>query len=123
MTNIDDRVAAALDADDRAFLERLEDDRGMFRQMGDSLTGPLGGWAKFMFVISFALGAAIIYSIWQLFTVEGSRETIMWATATLGALTAQGFLKAWFFDRMNMITVLRELKRLELQLAKNSEEK
>ena len=117
MTNIDDRVSAALDADDRAFLESLEDDRGMFRQMGDSLGGPLGGWAKLMFVVSVALGIALVYSIWQLLTVDGMRETILWATATLVALTAQGFLKAWFFDRMNMLSILRELKRLELQIA------
>ena len=117
MTNIDDRVSAALDADDRAFLDSIEDDRGMFRQIGDSLGGPLGGWAKLMFAVSLVLGAVLIYSIWQLLTVEGVRETILWATATLVALTAQGFLKAWFFDRMNLISILREMKRLELQIA------
>ena len=31
------------DADDRAFLASLDDERGMFRQLGDSMGGPLGG--------------------------------------------------------------------------------
>ncbi len=117
MTHIDDRVSAALDADDRAFLEQLDDNRGMFRQIGDSLDGPLGGWAKLMFAVSFVIGIALVYFIWQLVTADGLEATVLWATATLTGLIMQGFLKQWFFSRMNMITILRELKRLELQVA------
>ena len=79
MTNIDDRVSAALDADDRAFLDSLDDNRGMFRQIGDSLGGPLGGWAKFMFAIMFVIGFAIVYAVWQLLTASSVEQTILWA--------------------------------------------
>ncbi|WP_340589431.1 DUF6768 family protein [Erythrobacter alti] len=117
MTDIDDRIGAALDADDRAFLEKLDDGRGLFRQIGDSLNGPLGGWAKLMFAVTFVIGIALVYFVWQLVTADSLEETILWATATLTGLIMQGFLKQWFFSRMNMIAILRELKRLELQIA------
>ena len=116
-TSTDDKIAQALDDDDRAFLDSLEEDRGMFRQIGDSMHGALGGWAKLIFAISFLLGVALLYSVWQLFAVETVRETILWATATLAILTAQGFAKGWFFERMNMLNVLREVKRLQVQVA------
>jgi len=117
MTDIDDRLSAALDSDDRAFLDSLDDKRGMFRQIGDSLGGPLGGWAKLMFGVSFVIGIALVYVVWQLIIAEDLRSTVLWATATLAGLTMQGFLKHWFFSRMNMLSVLREVKRLELRIA------
>ena len=43
MTDTDARIRSALDADDREFLASLGPDRGMFRQIGDSMHGPLGG--------------------------------------------------------------------------------
>ncbi len=122
MTDTDDRIRSALDADDREFLASLDDSRGMFTQIGDTLGGPLGGWAKLMMAVSFALGIAMFYSLWQLLTAEGTRELVLWATATLAALLMQGFTKDWFFSRMNMFSVLREVKRLQLQVALQQEE-
>ncbi|ANU07390.1 DUF6768 family protein [Paraurantiacibacter namhicola] len=123
MSKTDENIAAALDADDRAFLRSLDDRRGLFSQMGDAMAGPLGGWAKFMFAIMFVLGAGLIYSIWQLVTVADTDARILWAVATLGLLTAQGFAKEWFFNRMNLLAMLREMKRLQLQVAMLAEER
>ena len=61
MTNIDDRIRGALDEDDKAFLENLREDRGMFRQIGDSMTGPLGGWAKVVFGCAVLIGLAMLW--------------------------------------------------------------
>jgi hypothetical protein len=115
-TDTDARIAAALDADDRAFLDSL-DDRGLFRQLGDSLGGPLGGWAKLVFVVSIFLALFTALAIWQLVTVDGTRELVLWAVAVVVAVVMQGFIKDWFFSRMNMLTILREVKRLQVQVA------
>lgn len=117
MTQIDDTIRSALDADDRAFLKQLEDDdRGLFSQVGDVLTGPLGGWAKLIFVVTFFLAVATVYAIWNMFQAETTRETILWATGVLIGFVATGFTKDWFFSRMNMLAILREIKRLEVRL-------
>lgn len=117
MNTTDVRIRDGLDADDRAFLERLESDRGLWRQMGDSLSGPMGGWAKLVFAMSFVLGLALLFAVWQLLTAESPRDLVLWATASLALVMATGFLKDWMFSRMNMLTILREVKRLQLQLA------
>ena len=39
MTEIDNRIRGALDEDDKAFLASLDQERGMFTQMGDVLAG------------------------------------------------------------------------------------
>lgn len=117
MNTTDERIRDVLDADDRAFLEQLESDRGLWRQMGDSLSGPMGGWAKLVFAGSFVLALAMVYAAWQLLTATDTRELVLWAVAVIFLFTAQGFTKDWFFSRMNMLNILREVKRLQLQVA------
>ena len=117
MTDIDDAIRAGLDADDRAFLASLDDERGLFRQLGDSLGGPLGGWAKVVFAMTFLLGIVLLVSVWQLLTADTTRDQILWATAAMALVMSTGFLKDWLFSRMNMFTVLREVKRLQVQVA------
>lgn len=117
MSEIDDRIRGALDADDREFLAALEDRRGMFRQIGDSLNGTMGGWAKVVFGMTFACGVLLLVSAWQMIEADDTRETILWAAATVSLVMTTGFLKDWMFSRMNMLSILREVKRLELQVA------
>jgi hypothetical protein len=123
MTDIDDAIRAGLDADDRAFLASLDDERGLFRQLGDSLGGPLGGWAKVVFAMSFVMGLVLIVSVWQLLIADTTRDQILWATAAMALVMSTGFLKDWLFSRMNMFTVLREVKRLQLQVAMLTEKR
>ena len=117
MTDIDDAIRSGLDADDRAFLASLDDERGLFRQLGDSLGGPLGGWAKVVFAMTFVMGIVLLVSVWQLLTADTTRDQILWATAAMALVMSTGFLKDWLFSRMNMFTVLREVKRLQVQVA------
>ena len=117
MTDFDDRIRGALDADDKAFLDTLEEDRGMFRQMGDAMGGALGGWARLMMVMAFVIGIAVLYTFYRMLTANSLDDRIMWGVLSLATLIMQGFLKEWMFARMNMLNVLREVKRLQLQVA------
>ncbi|MXO89587.1 DUF6768 family protein [Pontixanthobacter aquaemixtae] len=116
MTTIDDQIRGALDADDKEFLASLEADRGMFRQIGDSFSGPLGGWAKFSFAIAIAVGIGLAFSFYRAMTADGD-AMLGWGLICLALLIMQGFLKEWMFARMNLLAVLREVKRLQLQVA------
>jgi hypothetical protein len=123
MTDIDDRIRDVMDDDDRAFLSELEADRGLWRQIGDSLTGPMGGWAKLIFVIAFFIGMGLIYAGYRFFTAEAVDDRILWGLVTVAALLMQGFTKDWFFSRMNMLNILREVKRLQWQVAQLEKER
>lgn len=123
MTNIDDRIRGALDEDDKAFLETLQEDRGMFRQIGDSMTGPLGGWAKVVFGFAILIGLAMLWVVRNLVLSTEVDHATFWAVVLTGTLVVQGFIKEWLFARMNMLTILREIKRLQLQVAMLEERK
>jgi hypothetical protein len=117
MTDFDTRLRTALSVDDEEFLKNLEDERGMFTQFTATLNGPMAVWTWLMsfFVLIFA-GAAI-YSGWQLLQAEATRPLILWAMAFLFSLNAVTMMKMWMFDRMNTVSILREVKRLELRIA------
>ena len=117
MTTIDDRIRGALDEDDKEFLENLQEDRGMFRQIGDSMHGPLGGWAKIVFGFAILVGLAMLWIIRNLVVSTEVDQATFWAVVLTGTLVVQGFIKEWLFARMNMLSILREVKRLQLQVA------
>lgn len=123
MTDIDNQIGTALDTDDHAFLASLERDRGMFQQIGDSWKGPLGGWAKVSFGLAIMFGIGLAYSFYRALTAGGGDAMIGWAFAAIALLIMQGFLKEWMFARMNMLTILSEVKRLQVQVAMLSEAK
>lgn len=122
-TQTDDIITQALTDDDRAFLARLDDERGLFTQVGDVLTGPLAGWTRLIFVLTFFMSMATLYAVWMAFTVEGTRELVLWSAGAIIGFVATGFTKDWFFSRMNMLNILREVKRLQVQVALLAEER
>jgi len=121
MTNTDDRITAALDEDDKAFLASLDSERGLFQQIGDSWQGPMGGWAKLIFGFTFMMGMLFLFVIWQVAHTSNPIVHTLWAISGIALLIVIGFAKQWMFERMNMITILRELKRLQVQVALLSE--
>lgn len=119
----DTLITQQLNADDWAFLQSLDEDRGMFRQIGDSWKGPLGGWAKLIFGFTAALGVLFLFVLWQ--TAHSTDNPIVhaiWAIAGVAVLVIMGFAKEWMFARMNMLTILREVKLLQVQVAQLAEQ-
>lgn len=118
MTQFDDRLRGELDADDRAFLKQLEDNRGLFDQLGTTLEGPMGVWTKITLALILAATAFGLFAVWQMFAAETTRGLILWAGAAWAGWTVQVTAKKWLHDRMNTLTILREVKKLELRVAR-----
>ncbi|MEL7199053.1 MAG: DUF6768 family protein [Pseudomonadota bacterium] len=119
----DRQITEQLSDDDWAFLESLDGDRGMFQQIGDSWEGPMGGWAKLIFGFTVVLGFLFLFVLWQAaHTTDDPILNATWAIAGVALLVIMGFAKEWMFARMNMLTILREIKRLQIQVAMLSEQ-
>ena len=116
--DFDKRLLGDLSADDEAFLARLDDDRGLYEQMADTFTGPLKLWTAFAFVLSLAFFIGSIYALVQLWGGPPLRESLLWLALFSWLTLAVGLIKIWFWMRMNQIALLRELKKIELQVAR-----
>lgn len=117
MTKFDDQLGAALNADDKAFLDDLENGRGLFDQLGATLRGPMRFWSYIVGIFTFAFFLLALYCGWQAFQAEQVRETILWSAGFLALFQATGLLKMWMFDRMNLLSLLAEMKKIELRVA------
>lgn len=117
MTDFETELRQRLSADDEAFLKNLENGRGLFSQMGAAFDGPMRFWMAIAMIITFIATGIGLFAVWQMFAAESTRGLILWAAGGWAAWTMQIALKQWMWNRMNMLTILREVKRLELRLA------
>ncbi len=72
----------------------------------------------FAAIITFGVFGVFVYCAWNVFTVSDLRETVIWTAGALWAAIAVAMLKMYFWMEMNKNVVLREVKRLELQIAR-----
>lgn len=121
MSKFDNDLRAALSADDKAFLEDLEGGRGLFDQLGATMRGPMRFWSYLITVVTFLWFVFAIYCGWQAFHAEQVREIILWSVGLLVSFQAVGLLKMWMFDRMNLLSLLAEMKKIELRVAQLGE--
>ncbi len=118
MSNFEDRLMTSLNADDEAFLKELEEDTGLFQQMGMTFSGPLRYWTAFAFIISFFIFAVSMWAGYNMLQAESVKMVVLWGALFGWASLGVAMLKIWFWMRMNHLAVLREMKRIELRLVK-----
>ena len=115
MTDIDRQIEEALDAEDRAILEQFGE-QGLFAQTFSVFQGKQG-WIGFLTsFVMLVLFAGAVYCGWKFFQTADANEAIRWGAGVWVLLTMVAFMKIWFWIRMESNRVLREVKRLELQI-------
>lgn len=118
MTNLDQAIRQALSAEDAEFLARFEKEAPLHEQVFGTFTGAWGGLNILAALITFAVFGLCLYCVWNLFQTTDLRATVLWTGGALISATAVAMLKIWFWMEMQKNQVLREVKRLELQVAR-----
>lgn len=118
----DEKLKQTLSEEDQAFLASLDDERGMYAQIGDTFRGSMRGWTAFAFVLSLAFFAGCIYTLVQLFGAPPVNEALLWLAGFNAAILSVSMIKLWFWLRMHQIALMRELKKIELRVAQLSQQ-
>ena len=119
MTHIDDAIRQALSAEDARALESFAGEQPVLQQAFATLgAGPyqwlnIGGW-----VGGFALFVAGVGFGWKFYVATDVHQMALWGAAAMMALIGVGLIKLWFFMEMHKNQIIREVKRLELQVAR-----
>ena len=117
MTNIDDKIRAALEEEDAELLADYQGDAPLHEQLIDLYRGRLR-WINVMATLgSFLLVILLLVCAYQFFHTQETRSMLAWATAFLTTFVWLALMKLWFWLEMNKNSVTREVKRVELQLA------
>lgn len=119
MSELDKMIEKTLNEEDRAFLARLDREPGYFRQVGGLLAGPLG-WINFLLmVVQAVLFFAGAWCAWEFFQASETILALRWGFSSTVLLLSGALLKlSTLWPSMQANRVLREIKRLELQIAR-----
>lgn len=113
---IDELIKETLSKEEAAFYDELEE-QNLIGKIGEVYKGKLGWLAAIMNVVHLLMFMAFVYCIVQFFNTDNTNELIKWASAGFLSMTAVGMLKLFVWMQMDKNDILRELKRLELQIA------
>lgn len=117
MDDFERKIAQALQADDAAEFEKLAPDAPPWEMMLETFKGRNRWLSLFAGIWMFVFFVAGIACIVQFFGAEEVRAMLTWGFAGLLLMVMMAFLKMWWLMEMQKNAVIREVKRVELQLA------
>lgn len=117
---IDKLIEESLNKDEAKFYHELEEE-GLFKQWGGLYTGKLKGWAILTTVVQLILTVATFYFGYQFFTATETGELFKLGGIFFIIFSATSMMKLWHWMQMDKNSILREMKRMEFQIAVLSE--
>jgi len=116
MEDIDKLIKETLTQEEAKFYEEL-DEQNVFEMLGGLFKGK-NKWLmylmNFVILIFFAL---FVYCAVQFFKTDATNELIAWSVLGIFCMMVVGLLKLFAWMQMDKNALLRELKRLELQIS------
>ncbi|NNC70870.1 MAG: hypothetical protein HKN90_08630 [Flavobacteriaceae bacterium] len=113
---IDQIIKETLTQEEAKFYEEL-DELNVFEKIWGTFKGK-GGWLLvIMNILSILALVIFIYSIVQFFNTDVTKELLKWAAIGLFSALFISMIKIYVWGLMHKNDVLRELKRIELQVA------
>lgn len=117
MTDIDEKIREALRREDADLLKHFQAEPPFHELLIETFRGRRV-WMNFLAVVfTFAFFVLSLFTLYGFFHAEGSRSLIAWAIGFLWSSLAVAMLKIWFWMEIQRNSVVREVKRLELQVA------
>lgn len=117
MSKLDRMIEDALGEEDRAVMARFGE-QGLFGEIGGLFSGKMAWWVVLTTGVQIALFAAGLYAAAKFLTLDDPVLVMRWGIAAAVWFTAMSVIKVMHWQQMQANRVIREVKRLELQLAR-----
>ncbi len=118
--SIDERIKEALGYDDAN--SRGSDEATALQLIGDTIRGRYRTLAWLAALFTFAMFGLTVFAAVRMFQASDVRETVLWAVGAMWGAMGVGLLKMWFWMQMDRYSLVREIKRLEVQIARLAEQ-
>lgn len=120
MKDVDKKLAEALREDD-ASLFGVADERSMFGDIADTFRGKRRWLVIMVWFWAFIAAVLMFTGAVMFFKAESESDKLAWGLGCIFGMLANGLLKTWYWMEMNRASVMREIKRVELQIARLAE--
>ena len=115
MEEIDALIKETLSREEAAFYDSLEE-QNVFEMVLGLFKGKNAWFLIITNIIIFIFLGLLIYCCIQFFKVESTEELIKWSLGVVISFLSVSVLKIYAWMQMDKNAILREMKRLELQV-------
>ena len=115
---IDDKIKQALAAEDAELYAQFALEPSLLEQ-GLELLQSRNRWMNALMLIVMPIFLVIgFYSLWRFFAAQEVKELVGWAMGFGTSMAGISMMKIWAWMQMEKNNTVREIKRLELQMAR-----
>lgn len=116
---LDRLIDEALDAEERELLNAIAEEPGYFSQAFGLFGGTLGWVTWIMMIAQVSMFAVAIYLAFQFFAASTPLEALRWGLPCAVLLIQALLIKLTLWPSLQANRVIREIKRLELQIVRS----
>jgi len=113
---IDDLIKEALSEEEAKFYDELGE-QSLMGKLGGVHKGKTGWLASIMTVMHVLIFIVFVFCTVRFLNTEVTNELIKWACAGFLCMVFMSFMKLYIWMQVDKNDILRELKRLELQVS------
>ncbi|NJB69547.1 hypothetical protein GGR42_000009 [Saonia flava] len=113
---IDELIKEALTQEEAKFYDDLGE-QNLFGRLGGVFKGKMGWLAVVMNIVSVAFFGLLLFCAVHFVDTNVTNELIVYGAGVFISLLAMSMIKLYLWMQMDKNDILRELKRLELQIS------
>jgi len=113
---IDTIIREALSDEESKYYDKL-DEQNFIVQYGQLFKGKQGWLTALTTIFIIAMFCLVIYGFAQFVNAQEVKDQILYSIVILMAFLSIAMLKIWNWMQMDKYSILREIKRLELQIS------
>lgn len=112
--SIDDRIQRELEQEAEDIDALLADEKGLVGLGMDAFRGGLRQWVILITVIIFLVSAVMVWCGYRFYIAQNVDDRVFWGVWLIVSLIAQVGMKQWTWMEARRVTMLREIKRVEI---------
>ncbi len=118
MSDLDEKITRALRNEEADLSRTLGEEPGIFELLLETFRGKrrwlnlLGAIWTLVFLVLGVISAV------KFFRADATREMLAWALACVLCMLTVAMLKIWYWMELQRIVMMREIKRVELQISR-----
>lgn len=120
MRDVDELIDEALDAEERELLNRIGEEPGWFSQAFSIFTGRIGWVHIVTMIVQTVLFLVGVWTAWHFFNAGDALTALRWGLPATALILSALMMKLALMPAIHANRLLRELKRIELQLARSA---
>jgi hypothetical protein len=117
-STIDERIRRALESESAEIDRIAGSDPGLAALLSGSLHSGMRRWVLLGNLLAVAATVVIVWTGWQFFSAATTESMLRWGVGLVVAVQMQIAIKQWLWMEMQRTATLREIKRVEVAVAR-----